>query len=70
MGLLASTLRKPYKQNRLGGCQNYGPFLDPYYNTAPNIEDTPKKDHGFDNHQFEPGATMTALRLRIYGLGI
>ena len=19
------------------GCQNYGPFLDPYYNTAPNI---------------------------------
>ena len=21
----------------LGGCQNYGPFLDPYYNVAPNI---------------------------------
>ena len=21
----------------LGGCQNYGPFLDPQYNTAPNI---------------------------------
>ena len=21
----------------VGGCQNYGPFLDPYYNTAPNI---------------------------------
>ena len=21
----------------LGGCQNYGPFLDPCYNTAPNI---------------------------------
>ena len=20
----------------MGGCQNYGPFLDPYYNTAPN----------------------------------
>ena len=19
----------------LGGCQNYGPLLDPYYNTAP-----------------------------------
>ena len=19
------------------GCQNYGPFLGPYYNTAPNI---------------------------------
>ena len=22
---------------RMGGCQNYGPFLDPDYNTAPNI---------------------------------
>ena len=21
----------------MGGCQNYGPFLDPYYNTAPSI---------------------------------
>ena len=21
----------------MGGCQNYGPFLDPYYITAPNI---------------------------------
>ena len=21
----------------MGGCQNYGPFLDPHYNTAPNI---------------------------------
>ena len=21
----------------MGGCQNYGPFLDPYSNTAPNI---------------------------------
>ena len=21
----------------MGGCQNYGPSLDPYYNTAPNI---------------------------------
>ena len=21
----------------IGGCQNYGPFLDPYYDTAPNI---------------------------------
>ena len=26
----------------MGGCQNYGPFLDPYYNTAPNIEGTQK----------------------------
>ena len=21
----------------MGGCHNYCPFLDPYYNTAPNI---------------------------------
>ena len=21
----------------MAGCQNYGPFLGPYYNTAPNI---------------------------------
>ena len=26
----------------LGGCQNYGPLLDPYYNTAPNIWGTQK----------------------------
>ena len=26
-----------YIQNHMGGCQNYGPFLGPYYNTAPNI---------------------------------
>ena len=26
----------------MGGCQNYGPFLDPYYNTAPNIQGTQK----------------------------
>ena len=26
----------------LGGCQNCGPFLDPYYNTTPNIYGTPK----------------------------
>ena len=27
----------------MGSCQNYGPFLYPYYNTAPNIKGTPKK---------------------------
>ena len=25
------------RQLHMGGCQKYGPFLDPYYNTAPNI---------------------------------
>ena len=27
----------------MGGCQNYGPFLDPHYNTAPNIEIAQKR---------------------------
>ena len=27
--------------NSVGGCENYGPLLDPYYNTAPNIYGTP-----------------------------
>ena len=26
----------------MGGCQNYGPFLGPYSNTAPNIQGTQK----------------------------
>ena len=26
----------------MGGCQNYGPFLDPHYTTAPNIQGTQK----------------------------
>ena len=26
----------------MGGCQHYGPFLDPYYNAAPNFEGTQK----------------------------
>ena len=29
--------RKDLFQRHMGGCQNYGPFLGPYYNTAPNI---------------------------------
>ena len=36
----------------MGGCQNYGPFLDPYYNTAPIYLGYPKKDHNFDNHPY------------------
>ena len=36
----------------LGDCQNYGPFLGPYYNTGPNTGlnlGDPKRDHIFDN---------------------
>ena len=30
--------KKSYTGNKhMGGCQNNGPFLGPYYNTAPNI---------------------------------
>ena len=36
----------------MGGCQNYGPFLGPCYNTGPNTGPNlgdPKRDHNFDN---------------------
>ena len=29
-------------QKHVDGCQNHGPFLDPYYSTAPNIQGTQK----------------------------
>ena len=32
----------------MGDCQNYGPFLGPYYNTGPNLGD-PKRGHNFAN---------------------
>ena len=38
-------------QIHLGDCQNYGPFLGPYYNTGPNLGD-PKRDHNFDSPPF------------------
>ena len=38
---------KRYPSN-MGNCQNYGPFLGPYYTTGPNLGD-PKRDHNFDN---------------------
>ena len=36
--------------SHVGGCQNYGPFLDPFYNTAPKYSGYPTRDHNFDNH--------------------
>ena len=36
----------------MGGCQNYGPFVGPYHNTAPNIYGAQKGDHNFDNHPY------------------
>ena len=38
----------------LRDCQNYGPFLGPYYTTGPSLRD-PKRDHNFDNPPFVPG---------------
>ena len=38
-----------------GWLSNYGPFSDPYYNyynTAPNVLGTQKRDHNFDNHPY------------------
>ena len=35
----------------MGGCQNYGPFLGPWYYTAPVFRG-PKGDHNFDNHPY------------------
>ena len=37
----------------MGGCQNYGPFLAPYFNG----------DHDFDNHPCEPGSKLLVTRL-------
>ena len=40
---IKTLLQKPHKSPdtpstpHIGGCQNYGPILEPYYNTAPNI---------------------------------
>ena len=46
----------------MGDCQNYGPFLGPYYNTGPstgpNLGD-PKRDHNFDN-PLHPGTGLKA----------
>ena len=37
----------PESGSFLGDCQNYGPFLGPYYNTG-----DPKRDHNFDKLPF------------------
>ena len=34
----------------MGGCQNYGPFWGPYYNTAPTIQGPKKGTPYFDNY--------------------
>ena len=42
----------PADHHHRGDCQNYGPFLGPYYNTGPNKGPNlgdPKRDRNFDN---------------------
>ena len=36
----------------ISGCQNYGPFLGPYDNSAPIIKGTQKRGHNFDNQSY------------------
>ena len=45
-----------------GGCQNYGPFLRPYYNTAPYYLGYPKREPNFDNY---PHESAVAYVLRV-----
>ena len=46
----------------MGGCQNYGPFLGPYYNTAPIISGAQKGTLILTTtHMFE---------VRFWGVGI
>ena len=43
----------------MGGCQNYGPFLDPYNNTAPNILGTQKGTMNL---------TSTHMMIKVWGV--
>ena len=36
-GTFGSSAIRRYLKMYVGGCQNYGPFLGPYYNAAPII---------------------------------
>ena len=45
----------------MGGCENYGPFLDPYYNTAPNTEGTQKGDYNFDDHPYQEIVLLSSI---------
>ena len=48
----------------MGDCQNYGPFLGPYYNTGPNLGD-PKRDYNFDNPQPKPLRSLNLPKLTL-----
>ena len=46
--MLRDTRQKRLLSVYMGDCQNYGPFLGPYYNTGPNLGDL-NRDHNFDS---------------------
>ena len=51
-----------------GGFQNCGPFLGPWYSTAPSIKG-PKRDHNFDNHprlKYSPPSFWRNLCTRVF----
>ena len=51
----------------MGGCQNYGPFLDPEYNAAPNIYGTQKGTITLTTPIW--GLELRALEWRSFGGG-
>ena len=64
---VGSTTRKLRAQySHMGGCQNDGPFLNPYYNTAPIYLGYPERDHNFDSHPYD---TFRILYIGIKGFG-
>ena len=48
----------------MGNCQNYGPFLGPYFNTGPNLGD-PKRDHNFDNPPYSVCLEILPFRKKL-----
>ena len=52
----------------MGGCQNYGPFLGPYFHTGPYLGD-PERDHNFDNPPYEVASKLLACSLLVFELG-
>ena len=49
----------------LGGDQNYGPFLDPQYTTAPNIQGTQKGTIILTTTHFGPETLVVASMARV-----
>ena len=55
--------------SHVGGCQNCGPLLGPYYSTAPINLGYPKRDPNFDNHPCRVSGVQR-LGFGFSGLGV